>query len=1200
MRKPFQKPTVMAVLLTGLLGSSAAWAGATDMYWHEDAGRSLSPDAPQPAQYRALSLETSQITTYLRQAHASGVATAVSMPLPEGGFAEFMVVDSGTMPIELQKKYPGILSFKGVDGEGRRLRLDVSPLGFQAMVFDKAGSWLVRPEVVASGSDRYLSYRRSEVERPDGFGQCEVHGKTESIDHIGEGNAPMAQTGVQKRVYRTAVAANNKYITAVGGGTAAGGLAATVAAVNRVTEVYEYEMSIQLTLVPNNDLIMYPTAGSDPFSSNGTGVINNSTTVISAAIGAGNYDIGHVFTTGSGGVAGLGVVCSSSSKARGTTGLPNPTGDDFYIDFVAHEMGHQFGGNHPFNGANGNCSGGNRNGSTAYEPGSGSTVMAYAGICGADDLQPHSDPYFHAISLQEITNYTNGGGNCSVNTPNTNQAPVINTANLPTGLTIPARTPFVLSGTATDADPGSTLGYSWEEWDLGPQAALTAGDNGSSPIFRSFSPKATGERVFPSMSTVLGGAAIKGETLPTTNRTLKFRLTVRDHSDDLHGWGTSQSADIALTVANSAGPFKVTAPAGGLVWSGGGSASVVWDVANTNVAPVNCPNVDIRLSTDGGQTFPTTIASGVPNNGSATVSVPAVSTTQARVSVSCATNVFFNVSPANFTIAPGGTVYTVGGTLSGLASGSAVTLRLNNGNDLPLSANGAFTFSGSLLSGTTYAVTVGTQPSNPPQSCTITNGSGTMGSANVTNVNVSCVTLPTYTIGGTVSGLAGSGLTLSLNGGTPQAISANGPFTLAGSLLSGASYAVTVGTQPSSPLQNCTVTNGSSTVGNTNVTNVNVNCVTLVTYTIGGTVSGYTGSGLKLKLNGGNEQAIAASGPFTFASPLVDGSPYAVAISAQPPGQTCTLANGSGTVSGANVTNVAVNCADLPPAAHTVGGRVRGLTSPGLVLQLNGGVTITQNTNGLYAFYPGVSTGQAYAVAVLTQPAGLECVVSNPTGTMGNVNVTNVDVDCAPPAPDDTIFKDGFESDATGTCTPVQLFQDPGFEATVDFENPFWASTDTLGGTSFCDDSCDDAGEFVARTGEWFTWFGGWDQANQASLSQSVVLPAGSPRWFNYWLVNQIGGDTTASLTLSIDGTVVTTITPASGQSDWASQSFQIPSQYLDGQSHAIRFDWTASAPGAAVGGAMIDDVTLDCAQGSGARAPSPLAQGTVARKHGR
>jgi hypothetical protein len=150
------------------------------------------------------------------------------------------------------------------------------------------------------------------------------------------------------------------------------------------------------------------------------------------------------------------------------------------------------------------------------------------------------------------------------------------------------------------------------------------------------------------MSTVLGGSAVKGETLPTTTRPLKFRLTVRDHSDNQHGWGKTQSADIALAVTNAAGPFKVNSPGSGVIWSGGGSGAVVWDVANTNVSPVSCANVDIRLSTDGGQTFASTLASGVPNSGSATVSIPVVNTTQARVSVSCSTNVFFNVSPANF------------------------------------------------------------------------------------------------------------------------------------------------------------------------------------------------------------------------------------------------------------------------------------------------------------------------------------------------------------------------------------------------------------------------------------------------------------------------------------------------------------------------------------------------------------------------
>ena len=1089
-----------ALLLLGLAGAATAWAGPTEAWWHDDASRSLSAEAPQVTEYRSLTLDTAIVAEYLKSAHERGVATAIALPEPNGGFTDFTVVDSGTLPAELQAKYPDILSFKGSDAQGRAVRLDVSPMGFNAMVFDPAGVWVVRPEVIGNG-DRYLSFKRAGLEVPGGMGKCEFHDS-----HVDPGlnltapNEPMTQTGVTHRKYRTAIASNNRYISAVGGGTVAGGLAATTTALNRVTQVYESEMSIQLTLVPNNDLLMFPTAASDPFSSNGTGVINNSTSIINGIIGEANYDIGHVFTTGSGGVAGLRVVCGGS-KARGTTGLPNPTGDAFYIDFVAHEMGHQFGGNHPFNGSLGNCSGGNRNGSTAYEPGSGSTIQSYAGICSGDDLQAHSDPFFHAISLQEITNFTNGsGGSCSVNTSNPNQAPVIDTGSLTTGYTIPARTPFWLNATVTDPDAADTVGYSWEQWDLGPQAPLTAGDNGSSPIFRSYPPKATGERLFPSLSTILGGAAIKGETLPTTNRTLKFRLTARDQRP---GNGTSQSADVALTVNNSAGPFKVTAPATAVTWGAGQNQTVTWDVAGTNLAPINCANVDIDLSTDGGQTWSVSLASNVPNSGSSSITVPSVSTTQARVRVNCANNIFFNVSPVNFTVTAGAGTYTVGGTVTGLV-GSGLALKLNGGANLPVSTNGAFSFPNALATGAAYTVTVGTQPISPMQVCTVSNGSGTIAGANVTNVVVTCVN------------------------GTPS------------------------------------------------------------TFTVGGTVTGLTGTGLKLRLNSGSNLPIASNGAFAFTTPMSDGDSYTVSITGQPTGQTCVVNNGSGNIAGADVTDVVVDCS-MPVPTYTVGGSVSGLNGSGLVLALNGSVQLPISGNSAFAFPGGLPSGATYAVTVATQPGNpaQTCTVANGSGTIGASNVSNIAVTCADEV-EDLIFADGFDGKAPDTCAPLQLFQDPGFEATVDYENPFWASTDSLGDTSFCDDTCDDAGEFVARTGEWFVWMGGWDMANTADVSQSVVFPAGQARWLNYWMVNQVGGDTTASLKLSIDGTVVQTIAPESGNSDWALNSFEIPAQYLDGQSHAVKFIWSASAPGGAIGGAMIDDMTLDCAQGpAAARAPS-------------
>ncbi|GEM_PF-896717 len=350
-----------------------------------------------------------------------------------------------------------------------------------------------------------------------------------------------------------------------------------------------------------------------------------------------------------------------------------------------------------------------------------------------------------------------------------------------------------------------------------------------------------------------------------------------------------------------------------------------------------------------------------------------------------------------------GPTYTVGGSVTG-ASGTGLKLRLNGGSDYAIPGNGPYTFPDALPDGGSYAVTVSASPAG--QSCAVSGGSGTIGGSNVTNANVNCTALPTYSVGGNVGGLAGAGLTLKLNGGSDLAIAANGSFAFPGALASGSAYAVTIGTQPGG--QTCTVANGSGTIANANVTNVDVTCGATPTYTIGGHVTGTSGAGLKLRLNGGPEQAIAGDGAYTFPDNLGGGTAYVVVVAASPAGQTCTVANGTGTVANANVTNVDVTCAGIPPQNYTVGGRVRGLAAAGLVLKLNDGPTLAMSANGLYAFSPGLPAGAAYAVTVQANPAGQACSVQNGSGTMGAADVTDVDVDCAA-AIVDSIFKDGFE-----------------------------------------------------------------------------------------------------------------------------------------------------------------------------------------------
>lgn len=621
-------------------------------------------------------------------------------------------------------------------------------------------------------------------------------------------------SGNQLRTYRLALVTDPSYATYFGG--SANVTAAKVTLINRVTQVYEDETAIRLILINNTDALNLDTAAqmtgaNGPCGANacftvsqagscGSGTLSRNRVVTGLLAGAGNFDVGHIaLGLNGGGIASLGVV-GGSAKAQGCTGIPTPVGDFYAVDYVAHEMGHQFSGNHTFNGVISNCSGGNRNAGTSVEPGSGSSIMAYAGICGTDNLQTHSDAYWSQRSFDEIVTYTSGaesivnevqmlalsnfggsqqfqlryngkdsapivrgsnfnvggiknaienisgwpaGATVSVSSVSDNavtltfngalagvRLPLLELVNcsggcsgyvgeivaggattrrgalsftgntspvvtVPATYTIPVRTPFALTGSATDGE-GDTLTYLWEQNDRanGNGTGLISNAKTNGPLFRQFGVRAVvsnddaikygspGEnhvstnptRVFPDLAQILANntnaetgacptaaatptpADIEcySEFLPTADyvgysananpASLNFRLTARD------GRGGVGNASTKLVLAANAGPFLVTSPNTALSMDAGSTQTVTWSVANTNVAPVNAANVKITLSTDGGNSYPYTLAASTANNGSKAVVLPLVASATARIKVEAVDNIFFDVSNANFTI----------------------------------------------------------------------------------------------------------------------------------------------------------------------------------------------------------------------------------------------------------------------------------------------------------------------------------------------------------------------------------------------------------------------------------------------------------------------------------------------------------------------------------------------------------------------
>jgi hypothetical protein len=566
----------------------------------------------------------------------------VSFPTSDGTFKNFRVIEASNFDPELQAKYPQIRAYagQGVEDPSEVIRFSISPQGLQSMILsaNQKASFI---EPYTEDAGYYTVFDRSQKGDNQEDFICEV---TDQMNNtLGKG-VPSAMKNADDgvlRTYRLAVSATGEY-TAYHGGTKASALAAINATMTRVNGIYEHDFNVTLVLIANTDAVIYTNSGTDPYGSTTANYNNELQNTLTNVIGETNYDIGHLFANlqNNGNAGCIGCVCTNGQKGSGWTSHTVPEGDNFDVDYVAHEMGHQFGANHTwtFNGSEGT--------GAQMEPGSGSTIMGYAGITGPTyDVQPHSDPYFHAKSIEQVTDYIKSTS-CQTNTNTGNSVPVVNAGN---NFTIPKGTPFVLTGTASDADSGDVLTYCWEQYDQNsaitklPSPTATAG-----VAFRSYLPTTDNKRYFPNLSVVKTGATSwTWEAVPNVARSLNFRLTVRDNKA---GGGANSSDDVLLTVNSTAGPFVVNSPNTNVTWNAGTTQTVTWDVAGTTSNGVNATNVDIFLSTDGGDTYTIALASGVPNDGSHDIVVPNNQGTQNRIMVKGSNHVFFDISNTNFTI----------------------------------------------------------------------------------------------------------------------------------------------------------------------------------------------------------------------------------------------------------------------------------------------------------------------------------------------------------------------------------------------------------------------------------------------------------------------------------------------------------------------------------------------------------------------
>jgi subtilisin-like proprotein convertase family protein len=575
----------------------------------------------------------------------------ITIPNMNGTFEKYTVWESSNFDSQLQAKYPDIRAYEGISSKDKtaKIHFSVSPEGIQTMVLraDNASEFI---EPVAANSGEYTLFTAKSRDK----GSLPLTCKTKDVTLNKALKAKTARITANNKVFKTlrlALSCTGEY-TAYFGGTKANALAAMNATMTRVNGVFNKDLALRLIIIANNDAVIYTNAATDPYSDAAAGVrgawnqeVQNTLTSV---IGENAYDIGHLFgASGGGGDAGcIGCVCEDNSKGSAFTSPSDrkPQGDSFDIDFVSHEMGHQLGANHTYSydiegtGVN-------------VEPGSGSTIMGYAGVIDEDsyNIQDHSDDYFAYATILQIQENLDTKS-CPVSIGLANNPPTISAG---ADYTIPLSTAFVLKGTGSDTD-GNSVTYCWEEND----SAITTSGSASvanptkpdGPLFRSLPPTSSPIRYMPDLDIVLSGKLTSTwESAPSIARTLHFTLTGRNNAAS--GLAQTNTDEMVVNVSNAAGPFVVTSQStDNIGWLHGTSQIITWDVKNTNKLPGSA-NVNIKLSIDGGLTFPIVLAANTPNDGSQTVGVPEdITATNCRILIEPTANIYYAVNSKSFAI----------------------------------------------------------------------------------------------------------------------------------------------------------------------------------------------------------------------------------------------------------------------------------------------------------------------------------------------------------------------------------------------------------------------------------------------------------------------------------------------------------------------------------------------------------------------